>query len=94
MDIDTFNSLYENLWLKVYTAAFKNLADSQIATEFTREAFFQLWIRKEDVDTANALGTLFTALRHELLKLNNRQCIYIDIFPGEFFNNMPRYCAN
>jgi len=94
VNIDTFSTLYEEHWRKVYALAIKHLANIEKANNVTNEAFFQLWIRKDHIDTADAINILLTAVSNEILKLRKTECIYIEKLPGIFFENMPLPGAN
>ena len=94
MNIDTFSTLYDELWRKVYALAFKRLANIEKATDVTQEAFFQLWIKKDHIDIEDVIDILFTAVSIEILKLRKNECIYIEKLPGDFFEHMQLPGAN
>jgi hypothetical protein len=95
MNIDTFSTLYEDLWRKVYSFAFKSLANREKAIVATEEAFFQLWLRKDYIGTANdAIDILLTTIKNERLKPKENEFMYMEPPPGKLFKHVLPYGAN
>ncbi|WP_091373927.1 RNA polymerase sigma factor [Mucilaginibacter mallensis] len=94
MDRDAFDIIYKNYWLPIYNSAFKRLFDPQKASEITQEAFFQLWLNKEQVNAEEVIIFLLKAVRNEVFKLMKKECIYIVNPPRMLFEHLPLPGAN
>ncbi len=94
MDRDIFDGLYEKYWQQVFTSAVKRLGNTEKAVKVTQEAFFQLWIKKDDITKSDAVDLLLTTVRDEIFKLMEKECIYIEKPPSKLFELIPLPCAN
>ncbi len=88
MDKYAFDTIYEKYWLSIYTSAFNRLFDPQKASEITQEAFFQLWLNKDQVKTDDVILFLLKAVKNEIFKLMEKECIYIINPPLRLFENI------
>jgi DNA-directed RNA polymerase specialized sigma24 family protein len=88
MDSDFFDTLFEKYWQQVYNSAFKRVANMETATEVTQEAFFQLWLNKDRANKENVLDFLLAAVRDEIFKLIEKECLDIVSPPGKIFEHM------
>ena len=87
MDKYTFDTIYEQYWLSIYTSAFKRLFDPQKASQITQEAFFQLWLNKDQVKTDDVILFLLKTVKNEIFKLMKKECIYIINPPRMLFED-------
>ena len=94
MNSDSFDGLYEKHWQQVFSAAVKRLGNTDRAVKVTQDAFFQLWIKKDDTAKADVMDLLLIAVRDEIFKLMEKVCIYIEKPAGKLFEVMPLPCAN
>jgi len=94
MDSDIFDGLYEKYRQQIFTSAVKRLGNTERAVKVTQDAFFQLWIKREDTAKADAADFLLTAVRDEIFKLMEKECIYIEKPSGKLFEQIPLPCAN
>lgn len=94
MDSDFFDILFEKYWQQVYTSAFKRVANADTATEVTQEAFFQLWLNKDQANKENVLDFLLAAVHDEIFKLIEKECLDIVNPPGKIFEHMEFPGAN
>jgi DNA-directed RNA polymerase specialized sigma24 family protein len=94
MDNDAFDNIYERYWVSIYTSAFKRLFNPQKASEIAQEAFFQLWLNKDHVNTEDVVIFLLKAVRNEIFKLMEKECIYIVNPPRILFEHMQLPGAN
>jgi DNA-directed RNA polymerase specialized sigma24 family protein len=85
MDNDFFDTLFEKYWQQVYNSAFKRVANTDTATEVTQEAFFQLWLNKDQANKENILGFLLAAVHDEIFKLIEKECLDIVNPAGKIF---------
>jgi hypothetical protein len=88
MDSDSFDIIYEKYWLSVYNSAFKRIFDPKKASEITQEAFFQLWLNKDKTMTEDVIAFLLEAVKNEVFKLMEKECIYIVNPPHMLFEHM------
>ena len=77
MDKNTFDTIYERYWLSIYTSTFKRLSNPQKASQITQEAFFQLWLNKDQLKGDDVILFLLKAAKKEVFKLMEKECIYI-----------------
>ena len=94
MDQDTFDAIYERYWLSIYTSALKRLFDPQKASEIAQEAFFQLWLNRHQVTTDEVVIFLLRAVKSEIFKLMEKECIYVVNPPHILFEHMQLPGAN
>jgi DNA-directed RNA polymerase specialized sigma24 family protein len=94
MDSDFFDTLFEKYWQQVYTSAFKRVVNADTATEVTQEAFFQLWLNKDQANKENILDFLLAAVHDEIFKLIEKECLDIVNPPGKIFEHMELPGAN
>jgi hypothetical protein len=94
MDTDAFDAIYERYWVSIYTSAFKRLFNPQKASEIAQEAFFQLWQNKNHVKAEDVVIFLLKAVKSEIFKLMEKECIYIVDPPRILFEHMQLPGAN
>jgi len=91
MDEHAFDVLYERYWASIYNSAFRRLFDTNKASEVTQEAFFQLWLNKDQTTAEGVIVFLLKVVRNEIFKLMEKECIEIvspatmlfeDMLPG------------
>jgi DNA-directed RNA polymerase specialized sigma24 family protein len=93
MDSDIFDGFYEKYWQQVFTSAVKRLGNTEKAVKVTQDAFFQLWIKRNNISEAEVTAFLLAAVRDEIFTLMEKECIYIEE-PGKLFELIPLPGAN
>ncbi|UBZ13970.1 sigma-70 family RNA polymerase sigma factor [Flagellimonas marinaquae] len=63
-----FNTLFETHWDGLYQAAYKVLLSEDMAKDAVQEVFFDLWLRKLQLEVENIPGFLYKAVRNQSLK--------------------------
>ena len=75
IDQDTFRSLYQNYWKKVFGVCYHLLQDSELAKELAQDIFESLWKRRETLSIKGPVeGYLVRAAKLEVFEyIRNQQ---------------------
>ena len=89
-NIKAFNRLFETHWDGLYQAAYKVLLSEDMAKDAVQEVFFDLWLRKLQLEVENIPGFLYKAVRNQSLKQLKKNAplqIHEDKFKELLVNN-------
>lgn len=64
---DTFSSLYNEYWHKMFLIAYRKLGDKEVAEEIVQDIFTRLWRDREELEVANLENYLFSSVRFEVI---------------------------
>lgn len=80
-----FGKIYTLYWIELYNAAYKRLPEKEKCQDIIQNIFTDLWNRKAELDLANPVAYLHTAVRFQVLKHIARSPK--NSFFGESFEN-------
>lgn len=80
-----FGKIYTLYWTELYNAAYKRLPEKEKCQDIIQNIFTDLWNRKAELDLANPVAYLHTAVRFQVLKHIARSPK--NSFFGESFEN-------
>ncbi|MFC1225252.1 RNA polymerase sigma factor [Pedobacter sp. BG31] len=80
-----FGKIYTLYWIELYNAAYKRLPEKEKCQDIIQNIFTDLWNRKAELDLANPVAYLYTAVRFQVLKHIARSPK--NSFFGESFEN-------
>jgi RNA polymerase sigma factor (sigma-70 family) len=67
-DEAAFRELYGHYWKKLYSAAFKRIADSEVVKDILQDVFLQVWLRRTSLKIDNLDAYLFGSVRNRVLR--------------------------
>jgi len=73
---ESFNTLYEKYWERVYTDAFRRLKKHDQAQDITQDIFAGLWLKREELQIENLPAYLHISVRNRVLNLFEKERRY------------------
>jgi RNA polymerase sigma-70 factor (family 1) len=84
-DQSAFKELYKRYWSKLFIYGYNIIKDKNTCEDIIHEIFYDLWIRRKDLNIENVSAYFYKAVKFQMLKRLRQKRVY-DIHSGQFDN--------
>lgn len=67
-DLNSFNTLFERYWKKLYATVYSNCTDNEVCSEIVHDIFLKLWLRREKLQIGNFKAYITASARYQIYR--------------------------